>query len=191
MPTTPPSPATTDSTAKPKNSYAPVLMAVGGTILAELFVSVLPPSDTSTSVGTPLGWIIAVGLLAVCVYSLVVQWRLFAASRRLLLRLQVVLLAVTAALIPLAALAGDIAGGITFHTPSEISVAGLLILAAVSASVATVILAIGNALYILTRFHVVMKVLGYIAFVLCWLAVAFVTYCAYNLVYSMHDPSSE
>jgi hypothetical protein len=90
---------------------------------------------------------------------------------------------------------GDVSGATAFnnsvHSISGDMLAGLAIGLSLSYVFSTICL-IGNALYIATKATADwLKVIGWIFLVIAWLCVAIVTYFAYAIEYSSHDPSSE
>ena len=172
--------------------YKPMLIVS----LLSLLVTLLARAAPSTSNGglaLPTIVSIAAGflVLVVAVYSLARQWRLFAKSRQLLFWLEIILAVGSLLLVPLAAVFGDMAGGSRYSTPSQLSLESIGYMALASLGSITVLVAFGNALYISTGFHKAVKVLGYIAITLCWLALAAASYFAYAVIYSLRDPSTE
>ncbi|TAH33746.1 hypothetical protein EYC59_04445 [Candidatus Saccharibacteria bacterium] len=130
-------------------------------------------------------------LIAVSIYSLVVQWRTFHTSRPMLFRLEFLVI-IAAAVIPvIAALLGDFKGSADFNNASELSAGSMLFFAAILPVPALILSATANALYIVTRFHIALKVLGIIGYGFMWVAVMVVAYFAYAIQYTAHDPNSE
>ena len=175
----------------PRQTYLPQLVMLVVTIVGGLLVSSLPANNSGVSNNTVFFYIPSLLLIAVSIYSLVVQWRTFHTSRPMLFRLEFLLIIAAAVIPAIAALLGDFKGSADFTNASELTAGSVLFFVAILSLPALVLAASANALYIVTRFHIALKVLGIIGYGFMWVAVMVVAYFAYIIQYTVHDPNSE
>ncbi len=171
-------------------TYLPQLVLFGVAVFGAIAASLQPGGEDTG--GARLFFAIPGVLLALLsVYSFVVQWRAFHVVRPMLFRLELLLLA-GAVVLPVAAIIiGDLNGSATFNNASELSPGLIAFVAGLCAVPAMVLVASVNALYIVTRFHLAVKILGILGYGAAWVVVTIVTYLAYAIMYSAHDPSTE